>query len=177
MTRWWWFGGAVTPAEITRELTFMKEAGLRGAEIQPVYPVAVDDPARGIRNLRYYSDAWFAVLRHAVREARRLGLQLDFTLGSGWPYGGPFIPTNLAARRLRVLSQDVAGPRELAWDLTPQLTGDDRIVAVVAAPVRPEPELDLARARVLADQPTRELAQGVRRGSFVRGRWETAPGA
>ena len=22
MTRWWWFGGAVTPAEITRQLTF-----------------------------------------------------------------------------------------------------------------------------------------------------------
>ena len=39
------------------------------------------------------------MLRHAVREARRLELQLDFTLGSGWPYGGPFIPTNLAARR------------------------------------------------------------------------------
>src|SRR5207344_1472155 len=36
MTRWWWFGGAVTPEEITRELTFMKDAGLRGAEIQPV---------------------------------------------------------------------------------------------------------------------------------------------
>jgi hypothetical protein len=170
MTRWWWFGGAVTPAEITRQLTFMKEAGLRGAEIQPVYPVAADDPARGVLNLRYYTDAWFAVLRHAVREARRLGLQLDFTLGSGWPYGGPFIPTNLAARRLRLLSQDVAGPRELAWDLTPQLTGDDRVVAVVAAPVVPSLELDLARAQVLGDQPTRELAQGVRRGSFVRGR-------
>ena len=56
MTRWWWFGGAVTPEEITRELTFMKEAGLRGAEIQPVYPVAVDDPARGIKNLDYHSE-------------------------------------------------------------------------------------------------------------------------
>src|SRR5262245_45518942 len=108
MTRWWWFGGAVTPEEITRELTFMKEAGLRGAEIQPVYPVAVDDPARGIRNRPYFSAEWFEVLRHAVREARRLGLQLDFTLGSGWPYGGPFIPTSLAARRLRVIEQDFA---------------------------------------------------------------------
>ena len=110
------------------------------------------------------------MLRHAVREARRLGLQLDFTLGSGWPYGGPFIPTNLAARRLRVLSQDVAGPREFSWDLTPQLIGDDRLVAVVVAPVVPGLELDLARAQVLGDQPTRELAQGVRRGSFVRAR-------
>ena len=172
MTRWWWFGGAVTPEEITRELTFMKEAGLRGAEIQPVYPVAVDDPARGIRNLDYHSEEFRSALRHAVREARRLGLQLDFTLGSGWPYGGPFIPTSLAARRLRLLSQDVVGPKDYAWDLTPQLTGDDRIVAIVATPVRPDAKLDVARSRVLADQPTSELLQGVRRGSFVRGRIE-----
>ena len=172
MTRWWWFGGAVTPEEITRELTFMKEAGLRGAEIQPVYPVAIDDPVGGIKNLDYHSEEFRSALRHAVREARRLGLQLDFTLGSGWPYGGPFIPTSLAARRLRVLSQDVVGPRDYAWDLTPQLTGDERIVAIVATPVLSDARLDVARSRVLADQPTSELLQGVRRGSFVRARVE-----
>jgi hypothetical protein len=168
MTRWWWFGGAVTPEEITRELTFMKEAGLKGAEIQPVYPVTVDDPERGVRHIRYFSDEWDAVLRRAVREAWRLGLQLDFTLGSGWPYGGPFIPTPLAARRLRVLSQDVVGPMDYAWDLTPHLVGDDRIVAVVQVAIRPDAVLDLDRSRVLADQPRSEIAQGLRRGSFVR---------
>jgi len=172
MTRWWWFGGAVTPEEITRELTFMKQAGLRGAEIQPVYPVALDDPSLGIRNLNYFSEEFLAVLRHAVREARRLSLQLDFTLGSGWPYGGPFIPTSLAARRLRLLSQDVVGPRDYSWDLTPHLTGDDRVVRVVATPVRADAVLDVARSRVLTDQPQPELSQAVRRGSFVRTRVE-----
>jgi hypothetical protein len=107
-----------------------------------------------------------------VREARRLSLQLDFTLGSGWPYGGPFIPTGLAARRLRLLSQDVVGPKDYSWDLTPHLTGDDRIVRVVATPVREDAALDVARSRVLAEQPERGLAQGVRRGSFVRTRVE-----
>src|SRR4029453_8434767 len=91
MPRWWWFGGGVTPAEITRELTFMRDAGLRGAEIQPVYPVSVDDPGHGVRNLSYFSREFADALRHAANEARRLGLQLDFTLGSGWPYGGPFV--------------------------------------------------------------------------------------
>jgi hypothetical protein len=149
MTRWWWFGGAVTPEEVTRELTFMRDAGLRGAEIQPLYPITPDDPARGIHNVPYFSDTFLGVLRHAVREARRLGLQLDFTLGSGWPYGGPFIPTHLSARRLRTLSQDVAGPRALTWPLGPHLTGDDRLVAVVAAPVGREQQGDLTRAQVL----------------------------
>src|SRR5262245_11935060 len=56
MTRWWWFGGAVTPEEITRELVFMRDAGLRGAEIQPVYPLVPDDPVRKVRNLRYFTE-------------------------------------------------------------------------------------------------------------------------
>jgi hypothetical protein len=136
MTRWWWFGGAVTPAEITRELTFMRDAGLRGAEIQPVYPVAPDDPAKGVRNLHYFSAEFREVLRHTVAEARRLGLQLDFTLGSGWPYGGPFVTSGLSARRLRMLSQDFSGPRRLRWNLAPMLVGEDRLVSIVLAPVR-----------------------------------------
>jgi hypothetical protein len=161
MTRWWWFGGAITPPEITRELTFMRDAGLRGAEIQPLYPVEVDDTARGIEHLRYFSPEFFGVLRHAVLEARRLGLQLDFTLGSGWPYGGPFIPTGLAARRVRLLGHDVAGPREVSWNVTSLLTGDDRIVATVAAPLAPDASLDLSRAQVLEGQPRRRESQGL----------------
>jgi hypothetical protein len=153
MTRWWWFGGAVTPAEITRELTFMRDAGLGGAEIQPLYPVAVDDPSRGIRSVRYFTDEWYELLRHTVREGRRLGLAIDFTLGSGWPYGGPFIPTALSARRLGVLTRDVAGGRTLEWRLAPHLTGDDRLVAVVAAPVGRDEAPELTRAAVLRDQP------------------------
>jgi len=153
MTRWWWFGGAITPEEITRELTFMREAGLGGAEIQPVYPVAVDDKARGIRHLRYFTDEWFEVVGHALREGQRLGMSIDLTLGSGWPYGGPFIPTELAARRLALFSRDVASPARLSWRLTPHLTGDDRLVAVVAAPVGPGQEPDLSKSQVLADQP------------------------
>ena len=58
MTRWWWFGGAATPQEITRELELMSESGLRGVELQPVYPLEVDDPKRGIRNIRYFSSEW-----------------------------------------------------------------------------------------------------------------------
>jgi hypothetical protein len=82
------------------------------------------------------------------------------------------MPTSLAARRLRVLSQDVVGPKDYSWDLTPHLTGDDRVVRVVATPVREDAVLDIARSRVLADQPKPDVAQGVRRGSFLRVRVE-----
>ena len=36
----------------------------------------------------------------------------------GWPYGGPFIAVNRAARCLRVLTRTVAGLEPFSWDLT-----------------------------------------------------------
>ncbi len=175
LTRWWWFGGAVTPPEITRELEMIREAGLRGVELQPVYPLEVDDPARGIRNVAYFSQEWFDLLRHTAKEARRLGLQFDFTLGSGWPYGGPFIPTKLSARRLRALSQDVAGAAEFTWDLAPHIVAEENLVAVVAAPVLPSQQPDLSRAQVITKQAKEINANNLRVGMGLD-RWPVPVG-
>ncbi len=149
MTRWWWFGGAATPQEITRELTLMRDAGLRGVELQPVYPVAVDDPQRGIRNTRYFSPEWFDLLRHTVKETRRLGLQFDFTLGSGWPYGGPFIPADLAARKLQVITQDVVGPGDFRWNFGTEFPDEMRFLKTLAVPVLLSEQLDLTHSKVI----------------------------
>ncbi len=51
MMRWWWFGGAVTKPELEKELQDMHNAGIGGVEIQPVYPLSLDDEAKGIKNL------------------------------------------------------------------------------------------------------------------------------
>lgn len=141
----------MTPEEITRELTVMRDGGLGGVELQPVYPVAVDDPAHGIRNTPYFSERWFDLVRHAARESSRLGLQFDFTLGSGWPYGGPFIPIELSARRLRVLRQEAEGPRRVSFRfLSGELMEADRVLCMVATPLSPSGMLDLTQSRVIA---------------------------
>lgn len=100
MVRWWWFGPAVTTEELDRELHAMKDAGIGGFEIQPVYPLTLDDPSKGLINLRYLSPEFLAAVRSTARTARRLGLRMDMTMGSGWPYGGPHITADLAAERL-----------------------------------------------------------------------------
>lgn len=102
MMRWWWFGPTVTKAEIERELRVMKEAGIGGVEIQPVYPLVLDDPPAGIKTLPFLSDEFIDALRFANEKARELGLRVDLTLGSGWPFGGPSVPVTEAAGRLRV---------------------------------------------------------------------------
>jgi hypothetical protein len=123
----------------------------------------VDDPERNIRNVRYFSREWFDLLRHTAKEAQRLGLQFDLTLGSGWPYGGPFVTENLAARRLRVLTTHFGGPGELFWDLSPQITWEFGVEKVLAAPLLPTGQLDLHKVENLSQQvkPVLKLGGGV----------------
>ena len=109
-TRWWWYGCAVTHEEIIRELHFMKEAGLGGAEIAILYPLAADDEKKGIFNIPFYSPEFFEILDFTLTEAKKLGLGIDFTLGSSWPYGGPFVPQDMAPQMVTTWQIDVTGP-------------------------------------------------------------------
>ena len=102
MVRWWWFGPSVTKPELEREMRFMKEGGIGGFEVQPTYALELDDPAKGIRNLPFMSAEFLDALTFTGEKAKELGLRMDLTLGSGWPFGGPHIPVELASPRLRV---------------------------------------------------------------------------
>lgn len=101
MMRWWWFGPAVTKPEIERELRVMKEGGIGGVEVQPVYPLLPDDPVNGIKNLPYLSDEFLEMLRFTARKCKELGLRFDLTLGSGWSFGGAKTSITNAAGQLR----------------------------------------------------------------------------
>jgi hypothetical protein len=103
MARWWWFGPAVTTAELDREMHEMQEAGFGGFEVQPVYPLTLDDPTKGLVNLRYLSPEFLAAVGSTARSAQKQSLRMDITMGSGWPYGGPHITPELAAEGLRCL--------------------------------------------------------------------------
>ena len=102
MMRWWWFGPAVTRPELEREMRAMRQGGIGGFEVQPVYPLVLDDPAHGIRNLPYLSNDFLEALKFTGEKAKELGLRMDLTLASGWPYGGPHIPIAQAAGKLRI---------------------------------------------------------------------------
>ena len=127
MMRWWWFGPAVIKPELERELRTMKQAGIGGVEIQPVYPLALDDPGNGFHNFPYLSDEFIDDLRFAANAARELGLRLDVTLGSGWPFGGPHIPVTQAAGKLRVTQLSImSGSNSTA---VPAITTGEKLLA------------------------------------------------
>jgi hypothetical protein len=96
MMRWWWFGPSVSKAQLEREMRTMKEGGIGGFEVQPVYPLQLEG------NVPFLSDEFLDALKFTAGKARELGLRFDLTLGSGWPFGGPQIPLEQAAGRLRI---------------------------------------------------------------------------
>ena len=139
MMRWWWFGPSVTKPELERELRAMKDAGIGGVEVQPVYPLALDDPKNDFHNFLYLSDEFIGDLRFAAQEAHELGLRFDVTLGSGWPLGGPHIPVTQAAGKLRVVSATfAAGESSVA---VPDVSAGEELLAIFLQENRGAPQL------------------------------------
>ena len=105
-------------------------------------------------------------LRFTSAKARELGLRMDLTLGSGWPFGGPMVSIDDAAGMLRALLPAAhavvftsnPNPRALPpatlESLARQLdfTGDAEVVG--------DPERALNRGRVIAGPAGMVLATG-----------------
>jgi hypothetical protein len=131
MMRWWWFGPAVVQPELEREIKAMKAGGFGGFEIQPVYPMELDDAARGIRNTPYLSPEFLDAVGFANRTGRANGLRVDMTLASGWPYGGPHVGVNEAASRLRMMTGEL--PAGAASVALPAVMSGEKLVATFIA--------------------------------------------
>jgi hypothetical protein len=114
-TRYWWFGGAVTRQELARELKGMKEQGLAGVEIQSLYDAL---PAvSGHQPVVYASPEWADRVAMCIEEAAKLGMKVDLTPGSGWPYAGPWIDNDHAGQALesRTISAGSPGERAVSY--------------------------------------------------------------
>jgi glycosyl hydrolase family 106( putative alpha-L-rhamnosidase) len=151
MMRWWWFGPAATNAEITRELEQMKAAGIGGVEIANLYPLALDDPQTGFRNTPFLSPQHLAALHFAAEEAHRLGIRVDVTLCSGWPFGGPHIPVIESAGKLRVETSTI--PPGSTFALAPHIDTGESLITAFLVP-DPASSGELAHAEPLADPAT-----------------------
>jgi alpha-L-rhamnosidase len=157
MVRWWWFGTAVEKPEILRELQQMKTDGIGGAELAFVYPEVLDDPAKGLKNLPFLSPAMLDAVHYAQAEARRLGLRIDVTLCSGWPYGGPNTPLAEAAGRL--LTLQVTVPANTTSVIPPPLEEGEAFISASIVNLAPTPECGFAHNNVCGAPPIPGVAQ------------------
>ena len=140
-TRWWWPGNAGSKEEITRELEQMRSHGIRGIEqisMDPVYEKG---------NVPYLSDEFMGLLTHAVKEARRLDMEVSLNFGGpGWIIGGEFVPEADRSKDLVPTFTDLSGPQtyrgklpdrliktKRSWEVfTPALDGTESLIAAIA---------------------------------------------
>ena len=127
MVRWWWFGGAVEDDELAREIRAMKQGGFGGFEIQPVYPLAIDGTIPGVVNKPYLSDAFLKEVSFVNATGRAEGMRVDVTLGSGWPFGGPWITPDLASSTIKLAKIDI--PANATGAGIPALAAGQHLVA------------------------------------------------
>lgn len=93
----WWMGSAVDEAGFEYQCSEMAAKGFGGFHVIPIY--GANGPDGRYRKLwkPLLSREWIGVWNLGVRVARKHGLGVDLTMGSGWCFGGPWIDKEHAA--------------------------------------------------------------------------------
>ena len=143
-TRWWWPGNPVSKEEITYELEEMRSHGILGVEqisMDPVYEKG---------NIPYLSDEFMEMLKHTIKEAKRLGMEVSLNFGGpGWIIGGEWVKEKDKSKDMVPTFMDMTGNQYYKGNLpdgltktarsweryTPKLDGDETLLAVIAGKI------------------------------------------
>lgn len=123
-------GNAVDEKNISNLLNTYQTAGFGGVEIAPIYGAIGYES----RYLQYLSPQWMNMLHHTVKSAGSLGMGVDLTNGTGWPFGGPQVNAESAASKLIVKNYKLEAGSVLSEkvEVTDPKAGLTRLQAVTA---------------------------------------------
>lgn len=146
-TWWHWMNDNVTKEGITADLEAMAEVGVGGAQIFNV------GEAIPYGNVGYMSDAWLEMVNHAVKEARRLGIEICIHNCAGWSSsGGPWITPEYSMKRVSISETAINGPQTVQITLSQPETRLDfyRDIRVLAFPTPQNNDYRLTNASAKA---------------------------
>ncbi|MBP6023530.1 glycosyl hydrolase [Ferruginibacter sp.] len=96
---WYWLHGAVSAAGITADLEAMKEVGIGGAYLMPIKDTNSKIPFQP--QVRQLTPEWWAMVKFALQEAKRLKLEMGVHVSDGFALaGGPWITPELSMQKL-----------------------------------------------------------------------------
>src|SRR5437899_1949438 len=113
---WWhWLNGNVTKEGITADLEWMKRVGIGGMQM---FDGSLGVPQFVDKRLVWMTPDWKDALRHAGREADRLGLEMSMAASGGWSEtAGPWVKPNEAMKKAVWSEAQVQGPRKFTGAL------------------------------------------------------------
>lgn len=143
--RWWWMGSAVDKGNLKWNLDEYAKAGIGAVEITPLYGVQGNDK----NDIPYLSQKWMDMLQFVEKENQQVGIETDMATGTGWPFGGPWVPINEAACKA-IFVDTIVDVKQKLMDIDFQVPAKERAFAklklIKAYPV----EGDKRKKRVIA---------------------------
>lgn len=100
---WYWLWGDITAEGITKDLENMAEVGIARAMIGNVAPgkAKTNNAKEQTAPVKILSPEWRELKMHAMREAKRVGVDIYFFNAPGWSQsGGPWIQPEQSMRRV-----------------------------------------------------------------------------
>ncbi len=134
---WWWLNNLVNEKGITRDLEQFKAKGIGGVLLFNAGGPAGEMPS----GPDFMGPEWRDMVKHALREANRLGLEVSINLCSGWDAGGPWITDDTASHHYVQAELAVKGPQAFSGKL-PQPPGNVKGYHDVAVQAFRKPDSD-----------------------------------
>jgi hypothetical protein len=158
-TWWHWMNGNVTQEGITADLEAMAKVGIGGAQIFNVADKSsVNIPAGPVD---YMSEEWLELVSHAVKEARRLGLEICMHNCAGWSSsGGPWITPEYAMKKVTLSETEINGPASIDL-LLPVPTAEMEYYQDIAVVAFPTPKNNTYRLSDASQKAGFESAYGI----------------
>ena len=128
-SRWWWHGSAVDKENLKWQMEQLAAAGIGNLEITPIYGVKNNEA----KNIAFLSDKWLEMLNYVQQQGDALGIDIDMTTGTGWPFGGSMVKKEESASKLVTETFEVTGDgtKEISHTLT---TSNGTLQRVMAFP-------------------------------------------
>jgi hypothetical protein len=94
---WFWMGNVVTENSIDSDLWSFHKSGFGGVTIISTYGV------KGFENreIAFRSPRWYSMVGYTIKEARSLDMGVNLAFSSAWPYGGPGVTKEMAAKMIK----------------------------------------------------------------------------
>ena len=124
---WYWLGSAVDKEGIAWHLQQFKELGYGGASIAATYGVKGHEE----KYIPFMSSRWIDMLNYTAEKSEETGMQIDASLTSAWPFGGPNVTSDMAAQYLPKLVDKLTPEGVIPKELDLMSAGMDMLKAKI----------------------------------------------
>ena len=114
--RWWWMGSAVNEQDLRWNIGEYASHGIGALEITPIYGVKGNSG----NNIDFLSPRYMEMLKVTADACKGNGIELDMATGTGWPFGGPWVPLEESASQMVIVDTIVNGKKIKDLDMRPE---------------------------------------------------------